>query len=72
MDLVSVCQRGPCRTTAGCCRTTPRPEPARFFSVALDELLSMSTAEVDYLDELPPEEQAEWFALWRSVREVAK
>lgn len=68
---MNVCQQTRCRT-ARCCRVEAQVEPLRFFSVTLDELLSMSPAEVDYLDGLPPEEQAEWFALWRSVREVRR
>ena len=43
-------------------------EPLRFFSIALNELLSMSPAEVDYLDSLPSEEREAWFRLWQSVQ----
>ena len=54
------------------CRNTGESEPLRFFSIALDELLAMSPAEVDYLDALDPEDRRGWFDLWRSTREEAR
>ncbi len=54
----------------GRCRAASRPKKVKpFVSIALSELLAMSTAELDYFSGLAGEKKREWLSLWRSVRE---
>lgn len=48
----------------------PQPEkvePLRFVSIRVSDLLSMTPAELDYLDGLAGEEKRDWIEAWRAA-----
>ena len=64
---MSSCQLLRCRAAGRCRLTTPQPEPARFVSFSLPELIRLEPQDFDELDELAGDEEGQrtWWRLRR-------